>query len=191
MKTIAFLQALAMGLMCMSCQPSESEIVAAEPVMTQEELVLHGEYLVNVIGCHDCHTPKMMGPQGPQPDPDRLLMGHPAEDALAPYDPSTTKGWVLFNMHNTAVVGPWGTSFAANLTSDDTGIGTWTEAQFFKAIREGKYKGLDGSRPLLPPMPWPSYARMPDEDLRAIFSYLKTVKPIRNIVPAPIPPAAG
>ncbi|MCB9297006.1 MAG: hypothetical protein H6559_28375 [Lewinellaceae bacterium] len=45
---------------------------------------------------------------------------------------------------------PWGVSYAANLTSDDTGIYLWTEAQFFRAIREGKYKGLEGSRPLLP-----------------------------------------
>ncbi|GAB1443700.1 hypothetical protein MASR2M39_25420 [Ignavibacteriales bacterium] len=59
-----------------------------------------------------------------------------------------------------------GASFAANLTSDATGIGTRTEEQFIKALREGN-KGLDNTRPLLPPMPWQSYAKMTDDDLKA------------------------
>jgi len=45
---------------------------------------------------------------------------------------------------------------------------------------------MDGARQLLPPMPWPVYRNMTDEDLKAIFAYLKTTKPVRNIVPAPI-----
>jgi hypothetical protein len=53
----------------------------------------------------------------------------------------------------TSWVGPWGTSYAANLTPDKTGIGNWSEEQFMKAIREGKYKGMDGTRPIMPPMP--------------------------------------
>ena len=76
-------------------------------------------------------------------------------------------------------------SFAGNLTSDETGIGNWTEEQFKKAITQGKYKGLDNSRPLLPPMPWPQFSMLNDADVKAIYTYLKSTKPVRNVVPAP------
>jgi hypothetical protein len=79
-------------------------------------------------------------------------------------------------------------SFAANITSDATGIGNWTEAQFFTALRKGKYKGQETGRPLLPPMPWMNYKNMSDEDMRAIFYYLKATKPVENVVPAPKAP---
>jgi hypothetical protein len=94
----------------------------------------------------------------------------------------------MFGQHFTAAAGPWGVSFAANLTSDESGIGNWTEEQFFKAIREGKSKGMDNTRPLLPPMPWENFKNLTDDDLRAMFAYLKSTKPVRNVVPAPIPP---
>jgi hypothetical protein len=55
-------------------------------------------------------------------------------------------------------------------------------------MTQGKYKGLDNSRMLMPPMPWQSYSEMKEEDLNAIFEYLKTIKPIENIVPNHIPP---
>ncbi|RAJ20004.1 hypothetical protein LX77_03218 [Gelidibacter algens] len=129
-----------------------------------------------------------MTERGPIPDPNRLLSGHNAEEILAPYDLATAKAYVLFNMNNTATIGPWGTSFSANLTPDDTGIGTWSEEQFLIAIKHGKYKGLEGSRPLLPPMPWQAYAQMPDKDIKAIFAYLKSIKPVENLVPQAIPP---
>ena len=48
---------------------------------------------------------------------------------------------------------------------------------------------MDNTRPLLPPMPWTEYRNFPDEDLAAIFAYLKTIKPVDNVVPAPIQPA--
>lgn len=155
---------------------------------TQEELVKRGEYLVTIAGCDDCHSPKVFGPNGPAMDPERRLSGHPENVALDPVDKNTLKSWVLFNAHNTATVGPWGASFAANLTPDATGLGSWTEEQFIKALREGKFKGLDNTRPLLPPMPWPSYSKMTDDDLKAMFAYLKTIKPVKNSVPAPIAP---
>ncbi len=162
----------------------------AAPVLLASNLDIkqRGEYLVTVGGCHDCHSPKVFTPQGPVPDEKRLLSGHPSDMKVASYAPEVIKDWVLFNAHNTAVAGPWGVSFSANITSDDTGIGLWKEEQFIKAMREGKYKGLDNSRPLLPPMPWPNFARMTDEDLKAVFAYLKSTKPIRNVVPAPIVP---
>lgn len=161
----------------------------AQPVaLTEDSLVKRGKYLVNVMGCNDCHSPKIFGPHGPEPDPERLLSGHPSDLPLAKIDTTALKSWVLFNPMATATVGPWGVSFAANLTGDDTGIGTWTEAQFFKAIREGKYKGLDNTRMLMPPMPWAMIGKLTDEDLKAVFLYLKSTKKIKNIVPAYIPP---
>ncbi|MBD0825536.1 c-type cytochrome [Aestuariibaculum marinum] len=147
-----------------------------------------GEHLVNAIGCHDCHTPKKFTEKGMELDFDRLLSGHPADEVLPPYDEETAKSYLLFNMGLTAATGPWGTSFGANLTPDATGIGSWSEEQFLTAIKKGLYKGMEGSRPLLPPMPWQSYKNLPDEDLKAIFAYLKTIKPIENIVPNNIPP---
>jgi mono/diheme cytochrome c family protein len=153
----------------------------------KEELIKKGAYLVSVGGCNDCHSPKVFGPHGPEPDPKRLLSGHPQDNPVLKVDSNAVKNWVLFSMDNTAAVGPWGVSYAANLTSDPSGIGNWSEDQFFKALREGKYKGLDNTRPLLPPMPWPNYAQMSDEDLKAIFAYLKSTKPIYNVVPSPKP----
>src|SRR5436190_1215221 len=76
----------------------------------------------------------------------------------------------------------------ATNTSDETGIGRWKFEQFKKAIREGKSKGLDGNRPLMPPMPWTQYRNLSDDDLRDIFAFLKSTKPIKNLVPQPIPP---
>lgn len=168
----------------------EEEGMAAAVVMPEADLVKRGDYLVNAIGCHDCHTPKKFTENGPVPDMDRALMGYPADAALPEFDPAMVAPgkWALFNGDLTAAVGPWGISFAANLTPDPTGIGFWKEENFIKAIREGKLKGIDGSRPLLPPMPWPAYRNLSDEDLKAMFAYLKTLKPIENVVPAPIPP---
>lgn len=168
------------------CKAKDEKTPAAPTPTSQEDLVKRGKYLVDIAGCNDCHSPKVFGPKGPSPDPNLLLSGHPENVPLDAIDKNALKSWVLFNGMNTAAVGPWGVSFAANITSDETGIGTWTEQQFIKAMREGKYKGLDNTRPLLPPMPWPSYANMTDEDLKAVFAFLKTTKPVRNSVPAPI-----
>ena len=129
-----------------------------------------------------------MTEHGPIPDPDRLLSGHPANEQLPSYDTEITKNYVLLNMNGTAAVGPWGTSFAGNLTPDETGIGSWSESQFITSIKHGKYKGLEGSRQLLPPMPWQGYAELSDEDIKAIFVYLKSLKPVENIVPLAILP---
>lgn len=167
--------------------PAPQPEPAKEP--TQAEVVERGKYLVEIMGCHDCHSPKLMGPQGPYPDPDRLLSGHTAGTQLPPL-PKDNAGWALLAMDLTAAVGPWGTSFAANLTSDDSGIGTWTEEQFKRALKQGLYKGQEGGRMLLPPMPWQNFRNIADEDVHAIFTYLKSTRPVPNVVPSPIPPAA-
>ena len=168
-------------------QPAEKS-AAAETAAPKEDPVKRGEYLVTVLGCDDCHTPKNMTPQGPAADMSRRFMGHPAEEPFAVDDikKAISERFVaVFSPGMTAAAGPWGISYAANITSDDTGIGTWTEAQFIKAIREGKSKGMDGTRPILPPMPIPSYRHLTDDDLKAMFAYLKTVNPVKNVVPNP------
>jgi cytochrome c553 len=146
-----------------------------------------GAYLVNAMGCHDCHTPFKMGPNGPEPDMTRPLIGHPEGMKLGPaptLDPASGWGWAAAAT-NTAFSGPWGISYSANLTPDqNTGLGIWTEDMFVRAIREGKHMGT--SRPILPPMPWPVFRNLNDDDLKAIFAHLKTLKAISNHVPEPV-----
>lgn len=159
---------------------NESEKIAAR--------VKRGEYLVNSIGCDDCHSPKIVGPNGFEIIPETRLSGFPANGKLPPVDTNVVKnGWMLFATDLTAAVGPWGASFAANLTSDETGIGNWPEENFVRALREGKYKGQEHGRNLLPPMPWFVYKNMTDEDIKSIYAFLKTTKPVSNVVPAPRP----
>ncbi|HCA42919.1 MAG TPA: diheme cytochrome c-553 [Bacteroidetes bacterium] len=159
-----------------------------KPVISKDSLIKKGEYLVTVMGCNDCHTPKKFGPKGPELDMDKLLSGHPENIPVAKVDTSLMKDWVYFNHLLTVAVGPWGVSFSANLTPDATGIGSWSEEQFKKALKEGKFKGLDGTRTLLPPMPWQNFHNISDEDVSAMYAYLKSIKPIKNLVPNPIPP---
>jgi hypothetical protein len=148
-----------------------------------------GEHLVTIAGCHDCHTPKIMTAQGPVLDSSRLLSGHPADmpDIVVDRKEMQSKGLIVAN-DLTSWVGPWGISYTANLTSDSTGTGAWNEEQFMYAIRNGKFKGLPNGRPLLPPMPWPLIRNMSDDELKAVFAYLQSTKPIKNIVPPPKPP---
>ena len=88
----------------------------------------------------------------------------------------------------TAWIGPWGISYSANLTPDETGTGKWTENQFLYAVRNSISKGLPGSRPLMPPMSMMPVKHMTDEELKAIFAFLKTIKPIKNNSVQPTPP---
>jgi hypothetical protein len=149
--------------------------------------VARGQYLVNMIGCNDCHTPLKMGAQGPEPDMSRALSGHPEQMGALP--PATLPApWLWAGAPtNTAFVGPWGVSYAANLTPDqNTGLGIWTEEMFVKALRTGKHMGV--SRDILPPMPWPAFRNASDEDLKSIYAYLRSLKPIANHVPDVQPP---
>lgn len=150
-----------------------------------------GVYLVTVGSCNDCHSPKVFTAGQPEPDASRLLSGHPAAEKLPPVPAGVIgpEGWgAITNNHLTAWAGPWGVSYAANLTPDATGLAAWTADTFIQAMRTGKHAGV--GRPILPPMPWPNFGRMSDEDLRAIFAYLKSLPPVANAVPAPVPPAA-
>ena len=145
--------------------------------------VERGRYLVTITGCHDCHSPKVAGMT---PDLTRSLSGRPATTAL----PAATKSEVHASLDLTAWQGPWGYSVASNLTPDAaTGLGTkYTEASFIATMRTGKKPNGTG---ILPPMPSEVYQNMTDDDLKAIFAYLKTIKPIRNAVYAGLPPPAA
>lgn len=154
-----------------------------------QDSINRGEYLVNTIGCHDCHSPKRMGERGPEMIPELHLSGFQAGDSLPTINQEALQnGWMLMNGSLTAFVGPWGVSYSANLTSHETGIGTWTYEHFKTAMREGKLKGQKNGRMMLPPMPWQNFAQLNDEDLESMFKYLKNTSPVDNAVPAPIPP---
>lgn len=159
--------------------------IAAAPTPAQR-----GEYLVKAVGCADCHTPLMMGPNGPVPDMTRWMSGHPESMQMTPV-PQLSGVWAWTGTPTlTAFAGPWGISFAANLTPDqNTGLGIWTEDMFINAIRQGKHMGT--SRPIQPPMPWQWYRNFNDDDLKAMFAYLKTLPPIVNHVPDYQPPAGS
>ena len=149
-----------------------------------------GKYLVTILGCNDCHTPFKMGPQGPEPDMSRMLSGHPESMTLPP-PPAPLGPWIWAGTaSNTAYAGPWGVSYASNLTPDpNTGLGIWTEDMFLKMMKTGKHMGV--SREVQPPMPWPWYGKAADEDLKSVFAYLKSIPPIVNHVPDWQPPNPG
>lgn len=171
---------------------ADAEMAGSETMQPSEDPVQRGAYLVSVIGCADCHTPKKMTEQGPVPDMDKYMMGFDGSRPMAAVPDGVPIGpWVLFNGELTAAVGPWGTSFAGNITPHETGIGTWTFEQFRKVMKEGKYKGMDQGRPIMPPMPVEAYKNFTDEDLQAIFAYLKSIEPIENVVPGYQPPAGS
>ena len=149
-----------------------------------------GKYLVTVAVCNDCHTPLKEGPNGPEPDMNRMLSGHP-ENLVMPPAPTLPEGpWLAaFAATNTAWSGPWGVSFTANLTPEsETGLGKWTLRTFTDTIRTGRHMGR--GRVILTPMPIPMYKYFTDADLDAIFSYLQSIPAIKNRVPEPRPPAA-
>jgi hypothetical protein len=80
-------------------------------------------------------------------------------------------------------------SFAANLTPDkETGLGEWSEETFIHALRTGKHQGQANGRDILPPMPIQDYKEATDEDLKAIWAYVRSRPAIKNRVPTPIPP---
>ncbi len=166
------------------------QTASAQERSVGREQLRRGRYLATFGGCSDCHTPKLMTSKGPVPDPARLLSGHPA-DAPPPAVPPGAigpNGWgALASGDLTAGAGPWAVSFAANLTPDKaSGLGSWTFEQFSRTMRTGKHLGV--ARDLLPPMPWFDVAVLNDRDLRALFAYPRSLKPIANQEPAPIPP---
>lgn len=173
-------------------KPDETVATGAQsPAAVADTAVARGKYLVDIGGCSDCHTPMKMGPNGPEPDVSQYLSGHPA--AVVMPAPGRLEGpWVWqASATNTAFAGPWGVSYAINLTPDeDSGIGLWPEQVFVNALKTGRHMGV--GRPIMPPMPWPAYSRMTDDDLKAVFAYLTSLPAKKNQVPdAVVAPPPG
>ena len=187
MRKIAIAGCIILGLfsLILASEGFAAEQKAAGDKKAQIE---RGLYLVTLGGCNDCHSPKKMTPNGPALDEARLLSGHPADEKLPEVPPNVLgpdKWGALTNNGLTAWVGPWGTSFTSNLSPDpETGTGAWNEELFIRILRTGKFMGA--GRDILPPMPWYDFAKLTDPDLKAIFAYLKSLKPIKNQVPAAI-----
>lgn len=162
--------------------------VPQTPPQQANTRVARGAYLVRTMGCNDCHTPMKMGPRGPERDVSRALTGHP-QDVTMPPPPALPPGpWVwVGGATGTVFAGPWGVSFAANLTPDkETGLGDWTEEQFIATMRTGKHQGK--GRPVLPPMPVEILRELTEPDIKAVFAYLRTLTPVSNRVPQPVDP---
>lgn len=183
MKPILLATTLAAAFLAtVACQQDAKQAAVANPVE-------RGRYLVTAMACNDCHTPWKLGEKGPEPDMTRMLSGHPQGMKLPPPPTLPPGPWGFTGaLTMTAWAGPWGISYTANLTPDEeTGIGAWSEQTFIQAMRTGQHLG--SGRQILPPMPWNWLGKMNDEDLKAIFAYLKSIPPIKNQVPDPVPPA--
>jgi hypothetical protein len=198
---IALVGAALFGAACQTSHPapekstSKSGGPAAAPVAanvagpSHADLVKRGERLVTLGGCSDCHTPMAFDPKlkMPVPQRERYLSGHP-ENGPEPQVKPGAGDQAVIGASFTSFAAPFGVVYAKNLTPDpETGIGKWTEAEFVKTLRTGHEKGT--GRPLLPPMPWQNLAGQPEEDLRAIYAFLMSIKPVKNRVPEPrVPP---
>ncbi len=134
----------------------------AEPVKipSPEDQVAYGAYLTNAAGCIECHTP--VNPQG------QIL----AEQAFS--------GGREFANPDGSVVR------SSNISPDLTGIGNWDETQFVRQFKQ--YQDSGYVIPKIQPgefnsiMPWTMYSGMKEEDLKAIYAYLKSVRPFSNQV---------
>jgi len=156
-----------------------------------ENQVAWGKHIVTISGCNDCHTPKKMGPNGREDNMDLELSGNPSQVPAPDVNrkEAESKGLLVAGSTFTSFVGPWGISYAANITSDTaTGIGGWTIDQFKRVFKTGKFGGAPQGRNVLPPMPWQGIGQMTDAELEAVFAYLQSTKPVHNIVPQPQPP---
>jgi hypothetical protein len=161
-------------------------VAAAPEKKAGADVLKRGRYLVTVGACNDCHTPMKMTQMGPMPDMDRMLSGHP-EGAADPGGSLGPNDIAMAGADLTVWKQPFGIVYTRNLTPDKTGLADWSEAQFIKTMRTGRHQGE--GRAVLPPMPWYGYAQMTDGDLKAVWAYLRSVKPIKNTVPDPkVPP---
>src|ERR1051325_770880 len=127
-------------------------------VSANRDEVLRGRYLVTAAAdCVGCHSP------GKDPNDPMWLAGYTSDTSGQPF---VVQGYKVY---------------PANLTPDaETGLGQWTPDQMFNALRTGKD---DEGHYLCPPMPWPVFRNMTDEDLFSIGAYLKSIKPVHHQVP--------
>ena len=148
-----------------------------------------GKIITEIFGCADCHSPKIKEGEFLVNDPDKLFSGHPQDNVLPQFPPDIIgpdKWRGLFTDSMTAWGGPWGISYSANLTPDKkTGIGELTEENFVSILNIGIHSNMN--RKLMQPMPWKEISELRNEDLKAVYKYLRTVKPVKNKVPESVP----
>ena len=189
-KDIVWTSALIAGAILLTAVLSTASLRAAagggaEPNNAAQ--IARGKYLVDIMGCHDCHTPMKLGPNGPEWDMSRALSGHP-EDSPMPPNADLPPGYLaMIGASFTSFKGPWGTSFTRNLTPDkETGLGDWTVEEFIATMKTGRERGK--GRPVLPPMPVQNLRALSDSDIRALFAYLQSLPPVKNRTPQPVEP---
>ncbi|MFN8352836.1 MAG: c-type cytochrome [Spirosomataceae bacterium] len=124
----------------------------------QSDTLAYGKYLLMIAGCTDCHTKRRMG---------------------MPIKSKELAGGMTFTLPNGKVK-------SANLTPDlETGLGYWTKEAFiarFKAFDTLRYTPVEVQDGFNTPMPWTFYSGMNEQDLGAIYTYLHSLKPIKNQV---------
>lgn len=131
----------------------------SKPKPNRSDSINYGKYLITLAACFDCHSPADHG---------KVIEG------------KEYSGGNEFSL-------PSGKLKSANITPDKlTGIGSWTKDTFikrFKAFTDSSriYK-LDFSKDFQTIMPWTLYAGMKEEDLGAIYDYLRSIKPVYNKV---------
>lgn len=130
-----------------------------QPMPPKSDVLKYGEYMTKAAACTDCHTPKEKG---------------------APVMELYMAGGFAFKIPGFGVVR------SSNLTPDSSGIGTWTEKQFvdrFKMYADTGYVSHEVEQnEFQTVMPWTMYADIKEEDLKAMFAYLKSLEPIENSV---------
>jgi mono/diheme cytochrome c family protein len=186
--TTAIIAAAILLTAVLSTASLKADGAAPETPAGKKAQIARGEYLVEIMGCHDCHTPAKMGPNGPEQDRSRALSGHP-EQLVMPPAPALPPGpWVASIAATfTAFASPGGTVFTRNLTPDkETGLGDWTVEEFIATMKTGRERGK--GRPVLPPMPVQNLRALSDSDIRSLFAYLQSIPPIKNRIPQPIEP---
>lgn len=138
-----------------------SFLLAGMPSVAAQDTAGRGAYLAAIMDCGGCHTP---GAFFGKPDSARPLGGSEVGFEIP--------GLGIFNPPNLS-------------PHPETGLGKWSETDIIKAVRTGVRP--DG-RQLAPAMPWQSYAKLTDADAKALVTYLKSLKPVDNRVPAPTGP---
>ncbi len=134
---------------------------------TEAQLIARGRYIATAIQGCGCHTREK---RGGGKDENWHYAGSP--NPAPPAGPPANAGWSSPR---------WKKIYARNITPDpETGIGKWSEADFIRAMRTGLTP--DG-RVLDTQMPWNAFQKITDRDLKSLWAYLKTIKPVKNTPP--------
>ena len=162
------------------------DIKKNNPSNFSPEQIKEGEILVMEGRCNYCHTPEITDGEA---NYGKILFGHPADKTIPelPGVPVGSQQWMEFisELDSTVWIAGDKIVFSANITPDkETGIGTWSKEDFINTIRTGIHPGW--KKKLNKPMPWLDYARLSNEQLTSIYSYLMSQQPVVNKVQGPV-----